>query len=258
MNFSMLRYSVSDRVAVVEYAHEKRRNAWSLGMYREVHDAVVQANADDAVNAIVITHQGDIFCAGTDFKDGPHEKDPVTGIRPNMATESMAADRSWLHLMAASKPVIGAVRGRAIGAGATQLLPMDIRVGGEGSSYSFPFLELSFMPELGCTGLLPRLVGLGRAMDICLTAATLDAQEAKAIGLVSRVVPNDMVFEEAMAIGRRIASFPALQTKLTKALILENQSEMDLNRLLNREVKAFRTMIRQARAERQAAEGDKE
>jgi enoyl-CoA hydratase/carnithine racemase len=248
MTFETLRYRVDDSVAIISYDRQQRRNAWGLAMYREIYRAVVSANADEAVGAIVITHEGDIFCAGTDFKDGPHDKDPVTGIRPNMATESMAVDRSWLHLMAESKPVIAAVRGRAIGAGVTQLLPMDIRIGGEGSSYSFPFVELGFMPELGCTGLLARLVGFGRAMDICLSGATLGAQEAKEIGLISRVVPDQEVLEAALTLARRIANFPAPQVKLTKTLMIENYLEPDVNVILTREVEAFRTILRQARA----------
>lgn len=251
MTYRTLHYCVEDRVAIISYDRQERRNAWSLGMYREVHDAVSQANADASVGAIVLTHEGPIFCAGTDMKDGPHKKDPETGIRPNMATESMAQDRSWLHLLASSKPVIAAVNGRAIGAGVTQILPADIRIAGESSSFSFPFLELGYMPELGCTALLARLVGFGRALDICLTARTLDAAEALAVGLVSRVVPDDGVRESAVELARRIAGFPAQQVKFTKMLMAENFQERDLNVVLRRETEAFRSVLRAARARRQ-------
>lgn len=254
MDYVTLHYRVEDTVAVITYDRQARRNAWSLGMYREVFDAVTRANADDDIGAIVLTHEGPIFCSGTDTKDGPHDKDPVTGIRPNMATESMAPDRSWLHLLAASKPIIAAVNGRAIGAGVTQILPADIRICGRSSSFTFPFLELGYMPELGCTGLLARLVGYGRAVDICLTARTLDAREALDIGLVSRVVGDDEVVAVAIGLARRIAAFPAQQVALTKSLMAENCLEHDLNALLGRETEAFRTVLRAARARRAAAE----
>ncbi|AIT81509.1 enoyl-CoA hydratase/isomerase family protein [Novosphingobium pentaromativorans] len=257
MTFTTLRYDVQDHVAVITYDRQERRNAWGLAMYREVHAAVERANADDTVGAIVLTHEGPIFCAGTDFKDGPHEKDPATGIRPNMATESMALDRSWLHLLAAAKPVIAAVNGKAIGAGVTQLLPTDIRVSGQSSTYSFPFLELGFMPELGCTALLPRLVGYGRAVDLCLTAATLTAAEALNIGLVSRVVPDDDVLSTAMKLATKIAGYPRRQVSFTRRLLRENYLEEDLNRILGRETEAFRTVLREAKAKK-AARQDRE
>lgn len=248
MDYTTLQYLVDDQVAVIIYDRQERRNAWSLGMYREVDRAFRAANADEAVRAIVLTHEGPIFCSGTDLKDGAHEKDPVTGIRPNMATESMAPDRSWLHLLAESKPVIAAIRGKAIGAGVTQLLPVDIRIAGESSSFTFPFLELGYMPELGCTGLLARLVGLGRAIDICLSARTIDAREALNIGLVSRVVSDSEVLPQAIALARRIATFPEQQVKLTKSLMYKNFFESDLNALLGRETEAFRTVRRSRRA----------
>ncbi len=253
MDYTTLHYRVEDRVAIITYDRQARRNAWSLGMYREVEHAVRRANDDDAVGAIVLTHEGPIFCSGTDIKDGPHEKDPVSGIRPNMATEAMAPDRSWLHLLAASKPLVAAVHGRAIGAGVTQILSADIRVAGESSSFSFPFLELGYMPELGCTGLLARLVGFGRALDICLSARTIDAREALDIGLLTRVVPDEDVVSAATDLARRIAGFPRQQVMFTKMLMNENVFERDLNTLLGRESDAFRTVRRTASARRNEA-----
>lgn len=255
----MLRYEVRESVAVITYDRTERRNAWSLGMYREVVRAVEKANADDAVGAIVFTHVGDVYCAGTDFKDGPHEKDPQTGIRPSLPVVGMALDSSWLHLIARSKPSIAAVAGAAIGVGVTQILPMDIRVGGTSSTYSFPFLPLGFMPEFGCTALLPRLVGYGRAVDICLTGAKLTATEALAYGLITHEVCDEDVFEHALSLGARIAAYPRLQTRLTRELLAANALEEDTNTVLKREADAFVTMFRAAKAARLAkAEGTRD
>lgn len=253
MDFTMLRYEVRGGVAVITYDRNERRNAWGLAMYREVVRAVEAANADDGVGAIVFTHHGPIYCAGTDFKDGPHEKDPVTGIRPTMAQEGMAPDTSWLHLLARSKPTIAAITGAAIGVGVTQILPMDIRVGGTSSTYSFPFLRLGFMPEFGCTALLARLVGYGRAVDICLTAAELGAEEAQRIGLISHLVPDAQVLDKAMELASRIAAYPRLQVRLTREVMAANAAETDLNTILKRESDSFVTMFRAAKAAREAA-----
>lgn len=244
MTYETIRYERTGRVAVIVYDRQERRNAWNVPMYREIVQAVETANADDGVGAIVVTHDGPVYCAGTDFKAAPEPPDPETGRSPNIAMTSMAQDKSWLHLLARSKPTIGAIRGAALGLGVTQILPFDIRVGGEGSTYAFPFLRLSVMPELGCTALLPRLVGYGRAVHICLTAATLDAREAERIGLITGVYPDDEVLAQAIAVGEQIAAYPALQTRLTRDMLRENAGEYDYNVLLKRETDAFITMFK--------------
>jgi 2-(1,2-epoxy-1,2-dihydrophenyl)acetyl-CoA isomerase len=217
-------------------------------MYREAVDAIERANGSDDDGAIVVTHEGPVFCSGVDFKAPPEPPDPATGRRPNVAMLSMAQDVSWLHLLARSKPSVAAVRGAAIGLGVTQILPMDIRVGGAASTYAFPFLSLSLMPELGCTALLPRLVGYGRAVDICLTSAKLAAGEAERIGLISRVVPDGEVVEAAVALAEKVAAVPPLQLGLTRKLLRDNAGEHDPNVFLQRETDAFITMFKAARA----------
>jgi 2-(1,2-epoxy-1,2-dihydrophenyl)acetyl-CoA isomerase len=216
-------------------------------MYREIVAAIEAANADPEIGAIVITHEGPVFCAGTDLKAPREPVDPATGRSPNVATEAMALDRSWLHLLARSKPVIGAIRGRAIGLGVTQILPFAVRIGGAASRYSFPFLQLGTMPELGSTALLPRLVGFGRALHICLTSAELDANEAERIGLIGEVVPDAEVLTRAVAVGEQIAGYPPLQLSQTRALFERNWAQADPNAVLAHETEAFTAMLRAAR-----------
>ncbi|MEZ5708318.1 MAG: enoyl-CoA hydratase/isomerase family protein [Blastomonas sp.] len=254
MTYENIRYEKRGPVAVITYDRQERRNAWSPPLYRETEAAIECANADDEIGAIVLTHEGSIFCAGTDFKAGP-EIDPETGRKLNIAQICMMQDTGWIHLLARSKPMVGAVHGAAIGLGVTQLLPMDIRIGGEGSTWSFPFLSLGFMPELGCTALLPRLVGYSRALDICLTSQKLGAQEAKEIGLITRVVPDDQVIDEAVAVAEKLASVPKLQMRLTREMFQANALETDPNAYLQRETDAFIEMLRAAKRAREAAAG---
>jgi 2-(1,2-epoxy-1,2-dihydrophenyl)acetyl-CoA isomerase len=249
MDFDCIRYETRGGTAIITYDRPERRNAWSVPMYREVVRAIEQANADNAVGAIVITHEGPVFCAGTDFKAPPEPPDPTTGRSPNIAMVSMRQDASWLHLLSRSKPTIGAIRGAAIGLGVTQILPFDIRVGGGGSTYSFPFLRLGYMPELGCTALLPRLVGYGRAVQICLTSAMLEAGEAERIGLIGEVVPDGEVLSRAIEIAEQIAAYPRLQVGLTRDLLRDNAGDFDFNRLLQRETDAFVRMFKSRKQE---------
>jgi 2-(1,2-epoxy-1,2-dihydrophenyl)acetyl-CoA isomerase len=166
----------------------------------------------------------------------------------------MELDNSWIHLLARSKPTIGAVAGAAIGLGVTHILPLDIRMGAESSTYAFPFLGLGLMPELGCTALLPRLVGYGRAVDICLSSARLTAREALEIGLITRVAPDDQLLDEAVALGEKLAKVPALQMRLTRELLRDNAGEHDPNAYLKRESQAFVAMFRAAKEARKKAE----
>ncbi len=253
MNFSTLRYEQRGKVALITYDRQERRNAWNVPMYREIVAAIEAANAETSVGAIVITNDGPVFCAGSDFKATPEPVDPATGRSPNIASLSMAKDDSWIHLLARSKPVICAVGGQAIGAGVTQILAADIRMGGASSTYAFPFVALGLMPEIGCTALLPRLVGYGRAVDLCMTAAKVDAAEAERIGLITRVVADDRLVDEAVALGERLAGYPALQLKLTKDLLAANVVETDPNIYLGRETQAFVTMWRAQKAAKAAA-----
>jgi enoyl-CoA hydratase/carnithine racemase len=248
LSFETIRYEERGKVALITYDRQARRNAWSVPMYREIVEAVERANAAEGVGAIVITNDGPVFCAGVDFKAAPEPADPATGRSPTIATLSMAIDDSWLHLLARSKPVIAAVGGSAIGAGVTQILAADIRMGSESSTYAFPFLALNTMPEIGSTALLPRLVGFGRALDLVLTAATIDAAEALRIGLITRVVADDRLVEEAVALAERMAGYPALQMKLSKGLIYANALEPDPNIYLGRESRAFIDLWKAARA----------
>lgn len=256
MEYQYIRYETRGAVAIVTYDRQERRNAWSPELYREAEHAIGQANADDAVGAIVLTHEGAIFCAGTDFKGTP-EINPETGRKLNIAQICMMQDKSWIHLLDRSKPVVAAVHGTAMGLGITQLLPVDIRLGGESSIWSFPFLSLGLMPEMGCTALLPRLVGYGRALDLVLTSQKLTAREAKEIGLITRVVPDGTVLDEAVALAEKLASAPRLQMRLTREMFRKNALEQDVNSYLQNETDAFIEMLRAAKKAREAAEAAK-
>ena len=109
------------------------------------------------------------------------------------------------------------------------------------------------MPEYGCTALLPRLVGYGRAVDICLTAQTLTASQAEAIGLITRVVPDDELLEQALVLGEQLAGFPELPMSLTRSMLQANATEGDLNAVLKTERDAFVTFIKSVRNNRSAS-----
>jgi enoyl-CoA hydratase len=115
--------------------------------------------------------------------------------------------RDWEHLRRIRKPVIAAVSGYALGGGDELALMCDIVIAADNAKFGQPEINLGVMPGAGGTQRLPRAVGKAKAMDMCLTARTMDAQEAERAGLVSRVVPADKLQEEALAVAQKIASY---------------------------------------------------
>lgn len=251
-----LHYEEQRNVAIITYDRPDCRNAINNQTYLELVAAVEQANASDTIGAIVLTHKGPVFCSGIDLKAPPEEKDPVSGIRPTVASLGMANDTSWVHLMKRSKPTIAALNGAAIGLGATHVLAVDIRIGNRAASFSFPFLTRGSIPEFGFSALLPQIVGFGAAIDMCLTAAKLDAETSLARGLLTRLTEAEDALPEAISLASEIGKHSLLQTSLTRQLIYDNAGESDWNTIMTREREAFIRLFRANRAARLAREAD--
>jgi 2-(1,2-epoxy-1,2-dihydrophenyl)acetyl-CoA isomerase len=242
--YQHLIYEECGRTALISFNRPASRNAWNVPLVREVIAAVQRANASENVRAIVLTGEGPVYSAGADIKAPPEPKD-ANGRSPNPSTLTMGRDEyNWLGLLRQSKPVIVAVNGPAIGLGATHILSADVRVAAESATFSFPFLRLGAMPECGSTALLTRLIGFGRAMDLCLRAAQISAGEALQMGLVTAVYPDAALRKEALALAEQIAALPPLQVKLTKRLLWENAGEFDADAIMRRESLMFVEMLR--------------
>ena len=247
-----LHYEEQGNVAVIIYDRPDCRNAMGNQTYRELVAAVERANANEAIGAIVLTHKGPVFCSGIDLKAVPEEKDPVTGIRPTVATMGMANDTSWVHLMKRSKPTVAALNGAAIGFGATHLLAVDIRIGSPTASFSFPFLTRGSMPEFGFSALLPQIVGFSAAIDMCLTEARLDAEASYVKGLLTRLTQAEDALPEAIALASQVGQHSLLQVSLTRQLIYDNAGENDWNLIMTSEREAFIQLFKANRAARKA------
>lgn len=233
-----------EAIALIRFNRIARRNAWNTQLVRETMAAIRNANADDDVRVIVLTGEGSTYSAGSDFKAPPEPKDE-SGRSPNPSTLTMGqGEHNWLKLLIESKPVIAAINGPAIGLGATHILAADIRVAAASATFSFPFLRLGAMPECASTALLSRIVGHGRALDLCLRAREIDAQEAYRIGLVTEIFTDAEFQDQVLKLAQSIAAFPALQTKMSKALLWENAGEHDPDAIMRRESGAFVRMLK--------------
>jgi enoyl-CoA hydratase/carnithine racemase len=200
--YETIEYAVADQIATVTLNRPEKRNAYTPQMGEEVVAAFRAAREDAAVRAVILTGAGQGFCAGVDLDAlKASQAGQGTGKGPRLGEEAFV--RSFPHeLLGYPKPVIAAINGAAIGVGVTMVLPCDIRIASERAKLGLTFTKLGILPGLGSTHLLPRIVGLGRAQELVLTARIIEAPEALAVGLVSRVVPG----EQLLATAREIAA----------------------------------------------------
>ena len=200
MNYEFILTEQKGRVGVVTLNRPKQLNALNVKLMQELAQALYAYDADPGIGAILIAGNEKAFAAGAD----------IAAMKDFSYMDAYMADyitRDWEHLRRIRKPVIAAVSGYALGGGDELALMCDIVIAADNAKFGQPEINLGVMPGAGGTQRLPRAVGKAKAMDMCLTARTMDAQEAERAGLVSRVVPADKLMEEALAVAQKIASY---------------------------------------------------
>lgn len=223
MHFDDLRYDKHDGIARIAFDRPAQLNALGDGSTRELVAACEDAAADAAVRVVVITGGGEAFCAGGDFEDtfarGRDKSADQWSERIRRGPNALVR-----VLQGMAKPVLASVNGVAAGGGATIALACDLRIASERASFSFPFARLGLTPEFGCSHLLPRTVGLGRAMELLMLAEPLAAADAARIGLVHSVVAHDALEAATAALATRLRDMPGGALGAIKSLLLRGQS----------------------------------
>ena len=217
MQYEQIRYAVDDGVLTITLDRPDRLNAFTTRMMHELIDAFGQADADDAVRAIIVTGAGRAFCAGADLGAGgdtfDNREEPIEQHRDG-------GGRVTLRIFESKKPVIAAINGPAVGVGATMTLPMDVRIAARGARMGFVFARRGIVPEACSSWFLPRVVGISRAMEWVATGRVFPAEEALAGGLVSRVVEPEALLETARGLAREIAdNTSAVSVALARQLL---------------------------------------
>ena len=188
-------------VAIVTLNRPAVLNALNMAMLRDLNCAMTELGQDDAVRVVVLTGAGEkAFVAGADIKELA-ELTPVAG-----KAYAAAGQRLFDQIEQLGKPVIAAVNGYALGGGCELAMSCTIRLASETAKFGQPEVKLGVIPGFGGTQRLPRLVGKGRAMELILTGAPIDAAEAYRIGLVNRVVPSPALMTEARALAQALAA----------------------------------------------------
>jgi enoyl-CoA hydratase len=195
----------SGRVGLLTLNRPRQRNALDDALMDALGAALLALDADDGVGAIVVTGDARAFAAGADIA-AMVDWTYMDVVRSDFIT------RNWETIRRVRKPVLAAVAGYAMGGGCELALACDIVVAARSARFALPEIKLAMLPGAGGTQRLPRAIGKAKAMDMCLSARMLDADEADRYGLVSRVVPDDRLLDETLALATAIAgySLPAL------------------------------------------------
>lgn len=192
-------------------------NAFNDTMSTEVQEALRDAERDVSVRAIMITGAGRGFCSGQDLRDRAE-----TSSFSFVESLRRRYNPIIAKLLSIEKPVLAAVNGVAAGAGCSLALACDLRIASEGASFIEVFARVGLIPDSGSTYLLPRLVGLGKAFELCYLAEPLSAADAQRVGLVNWVVPADQLLDKARAIASRLAAGPTKAYGLIKRALYHN------------------------------------
>ena len=239
LTFETIEVTIKDGVCTITMQRAEVLNAFNNLLTTELAKALNDASRDKNVRVVIITGSGRAFSSGQDLADLKEKY--VPGHEPHLGEDlKKRYDPIVKRIHTMEKPVIASVNGVAAGAGCSLALACDMRIASEHASFIEVFVNVGLIPDSGSTWTLPRLVGFGRAMELCLTGRPVKANEALSIGLVNQVVPADELEEATNKIATRLASLPAKAISLTKRLL--NQSfENDFNEQLTQEAYAQET-----------------
>jgi enoyl-CoA hydratase len=200
MAYENIRVETQGKVGLITLDRPKALNALNDALVDELGAALAGFETDGGIGCIVITGSEKAFAAGADI---PAMKDfsYMDAYLGNFIT------RNWECVSRCRKPVIAAVAGFALGGGCELAMMCDMIYAADNAKFGQPEVKLGILPGAGGTQRLPRAVGKGKAMDLCLTARFMDAAEAERCGLVARVIPADKLLEETLAAAQTIAGF---------------------------------------------------
>ena len=222
-------------VVTLRFNRPDKKNAITRAMYRTMADTLTAANGDDSVRALVILGTPGCFTAGNDLADFM-----AVAVNGGLGAEVLA----FLDAMARlEKPLLAAVDGLAIGIGATLQLHCDLTFASPRAMFKTPFVDLALVPEAGSSLLGPQIMGHQRAFAMFAMGEAFSAEEARAAGLIYKVVAEDSVEAEALAAAARLAAKPPQALKIARALLRKSDGAAVIARIAE-EAEHFSAQLR--------------
>ena len=202
----------ADKVGIIQLNRPKQLNALNDQLMDELGQALKAFDVDEKIGCIIVTGSEKAFAAGAD----------INAMAKFSFADAYKGDfitRNWETIRSIRKPVIAAVSGFALGGGCELAMMCDFIIAADNAKFGQPEIKLGVIPGAGGTQRLPRAVGKSKAMDMCLTARMMDAQEAERAGLVSRVVSYDKLMDEALGAALVISDFSQIAVMAAKEAV---------------------------------------
>jgi enoyl-CoA hydratase len=218
------------RVALLRFNRPKQLNALNGQVMDELCSALETLDRDDAIRVLVVTGNDRAFAAGADIGEMA-DASPIDMLRTNRIAQ-------WDRVRRIGKPVIAAVAGWCLGGGCELAMALDLIIAAESARFGQPEINIGVIPGAGGTQRLTRAVGKSVAMEMILTGEPIDAREAHRLGLVARVVPNELLVEDALTLAAQIATKSPLALRMAKEAV-NAAYEMSLTDALAHERRLF-------------------
>lgn len=221
MAYEYIKYEKGDGIAKLTLNNPKGMNSVNIPMAREMYEALIDAQYDDAVRVVILTGCGRVYSAGGDIPEFKNQLDNDGG--PQFIKELTVIFHACITTVTRMpKPVIGSINGIAAGGGMGFALSPDLAIAGESAKFNMAYTGIAASPDGSTTWFLPRLIGTRRAMELAMLNRVLTAQEALDWGLVNKVVPDAELAEATDAMARCLAEGPTASYASVKKLV--NQS----------------------------------
>ena len=227
MKFETLKFDIPEAgIGVITMNRPERLNALNLNMLEDFFALFDHLNQNDEIRVIIITGEGRGFCSGADLRDERFSREdasPFSNAADHLMKIQKVYARLIMEMRKLSQPIIAAVNGHAAGGGMCIALASDVVIAAPGAAFTPSFVNIGLTAgELGTSYFLHRLVGIARAADILFTGRTVEAAEAERIGIVSRLVEETELIQEAMAIAHAMLDKTPLGLRLTKETLNQN------------------------------------
>lgn len=216
MEYREILFSVADAIATITLNRPDKLNAWTMRMEAEYRHAMADAEQRDDVRVIVVTGAGRGFCAGADMSllasiqggDMDLESAQENELASPGSGPEVAADfqKPYTFPLGVRKPIIAAINGHAMGLGLVHAVYCDLRFASDKAKFGTAFSQRGLIAEHGLGWMLPRLIGIENALDLLYSARIIDADEAKGMGLVGRVVPHEELMPQVYAYATHLAT----------------------------------------------------
>jgi len=223
MDYKEIVVEVQDYIATVTLNRPQKLNAYTDLMGNELTHAYTSLGQRGDVRVIIMTGAGRGFCSGADVSGVFQKQINEQGQGTTPRDAQIVHPRAGLHyaLHNCPKPTIAAINGVAVGIGLTLTLLQDLRILAEEASMGAIFARMGLMPELGSTFMLPRLVGVAKALELIYTARVLKSKEALEVGLVNQVVPGEGLIATVREMASQIAALPPLALAVSKRALYQ-------------------------------------